>query len=89
MSFTPLNRMAQPETRGRGRPRNDEVRQPEIEAPPIHVDGAVLPCTCPKCGRGMTPRILHRRADGSRDCACGLCGAGFVYTPATVRVKNP
>ena len=87
MTLTPTNRMAIQETRGRGRPRDAEERQDPAEAVTVVLNDAVLPCICPKCGRGMTPRVLRRRTDGVRDCACGLCGAGLEYTPASIRPK--
>ncbi len=49
------------------------------------VPDVVMPCRCPNCGRGMQPKTLRRRTNGERDCACSLCGKGFVYAPATVR----
>lgn len=53
----------------------------------------VPPMVCPKCGRGMTPTVERWRKPNSNkvesaDCKCTLNGCGFVYTPATVRVKG-
>lgn len=53
----------------------------------------VPPMVCPKCGRGMTPRVERwRKPNGDKvevaDCKCTLNGCGFVYTPASVRVKE-
>ena len=90
MTIIPQNRMAEPQARGRGRPSNSEVsdRQPAVEAQMVVVPDNVLPCICPKCGRGMQPRVIRKRPDGVRDCTCALCGKEFEYTPATIRPKG-
>ncbi len=85
MNHQPPNRMAMPETRKQGRPPASQPPQPEVEAPPVMVDDAILPCKCPNCGRGMQPRVVRRRPTGERDCTCALCGQAFIYRPATVR----
>lgn len=87
MTIEPLNRMAEPEKRGRGRPPKSEERPPAVEIDTVVVPDRVLPCNCPRCGRGMQPRTVRRRPDGVRDCTCSLCGKGFEYVPAQIRAK--
>lgn len=87
MTIIPQNRMADPEKRERGRPPKSEERPPATEAETVIVADSVMPCTCPKCGRGMQPRVIRKRPDGIRDCRCQLCGREFEYTPAKVRPK--
>lgn len=87
MTITPQNRMAEPEQRKQGRPLKSEERPAPVEAETVLVPDRVMPCICPKCGRGMQPRVLHRRQNGVRDCACKLCGKEFEYFPAMIRPK--
>lgn len=85
MTIEPTNRQANPKKRGPGRPKKTEPKEPEVEAV---LDGParVPPLICPKCGRGMQPKVRRKRPDGVRDCVCTLCGRGFAYTPPRVRL---
>ncbi len=69
-----------------GRPANSPT--PEVvEAPPVMVEDAILPHHCPFCGRGQTPRIMRKEPSGERHVSCKLCGKGYIYSPATIRLK--
>lgn len=87
MTLQPQNRMADTEKRGRGRPPKEAERPPAVEAETVVIPDRVLPCMCPKCGRGQQPRTVRRRPNGIRDCSCALCGKEFEYIPAMVRSK--
>lgn len=85
MTSDPLNRMAT--RRERGRPKDDDKGPPAVEAQPVLLLDSVPPLVCPKCGRGMQPKVMRKRPNGERDCACTLCAREFVYTPPRVREK--
>ncbi len=96
MNHPPLNRMAQPETRGRGRPASSPLpatipTTPNPGVPPeLKVVALVNP---PCCGRAQdrAPRVERWRTlpDAVRvaDCICPMCGARYVDTPAQARRK--
>jgi hypothetical protein len=68
------------------------VPKPQQEAIVDTTIRQVPPMVCPKCGRGMTPKVLRWRKPNadkveSADCACTLSGCEFLYTPASVRIK--
>lgn len=72
--------------RRRGRPPKEQ-RPPAttVEAMPVVLPiRHVPPLNCPKCGRGMVPRV--QRWDGAvANCLCSLCAGRFDYTPPQVR----
>jgi transcription elongation factor Elf1 len=83
----PMNRMEQP--RKRGRPSNADLaaragETQESDALPVVLDRHVPPLNCPKCGRGMDPRVTKWH-NGAAYCQCRLCGGHFQYTPPKVR----
>lgn len=80
------NRIAKPQ----GRPPNYEKQAP-TEAVPDLTQRHVPPLVCPKCGRGMTPRVERWRSDAIgtfADCICVLTNCKFIYRPAETRVKS-
>lgn len=67
-----------------GRPPASVPKQPVQEAVIDPTQRKVPPLVCPKCGRGMTPRVAGWHG-GTASCICSLTGCRFTYTPATVR----
>lgn len=84
--------------RTNARPAGDEggasrPLQPQQPAVADLTQRQVPPIICPKCGRGMTPRVERWRPPNGNgieaaDCQCSLNGCSFVYTPASVRIKE-
>ena len=85
---TSNNRMAEPQTRGPGRPSQSNPIQPQKDAEIAAITGKYVPAlNCPTCGRGMTPRVERWLPNGDAACMCSLSGCRFVYTPPKVRAK--
>ena len=83
---TDIKNRTAPSERNRGRPPESEPRQPERVAKIDLTQETVPPLTCPKCGRGMTPRVERWSPCGEAYCVCQASGCRFVYRPATTRV---
>lgn len=73
--------------RKQGRPPASEPRSPAEEAVIDTTQRHVPPLVCPKCGRGMTPRVERWEQNGEAACLCTLSNCRFLYRPAMVRVK--
>lgn len=86
MPAEPLNREIPP-SRPPGRPPASVPKQPEKDALPDATQRHVPAQSCPKCGRGMTPKVERWELNGEASCICTLSGCRFNYRPASVRVK--
>lgn len=77
--------------RAPGKPRKNDGPPTIEEAQPVVIASMVPALICPNCRRGMQPRVLRinrGRDDGSRDCACSLCGKAFTYTPPRISMRE-
>jgi hypothetical protein len=84
MEDSPENRMAEPRRRGRP-PKSANVPTEQFDALPVVLEFRhVPPLNCPKCRRGMAPRVL-RWTGNTAMCSCALCGGRFDYDPPKVR----
>ena len=73
--------------RKQGRPPASEPRMAAEEARVDTTQRHVPPLVCPKCGRGMTPRVERWETSGEASCICTLSNCRFLYRQAMVRVK--
>jgi hypothetical protein len=94
MTQLPFNRMATPDTRGRGRPpKTVPMAEPQPTRPNPAALQVLADASPPCCGRAQdtAPRVERWRTvtDGMKvaDCICPMCGGRYVYTPAQSRRK--
>lgn len=96
MTITPQNRMAEQQTRGRGRPPSSPLLAtvPVAPNPEVPAPLKVLALTAPPCcGRAQdrAPKVERWRTlpDGVRvaDCVCPMCGGRYVHAPEQARKK--
>ncbi len=83
----PMDEQAPSEDGGlpQGRPPSDAPPLIHETAQPVLLFDVVPALRCPRCGRGMQPRVLRRRKGSEiRECACSLCGQAFLYTPPVI-----
>lgn len=61
-----------------GRPTKAELAARPEATPliPAEVKIVSVGCICPRCGRGMVPKVL-RGTNDIRYCRCTLCGGEF------------
>ena len=68
-------------------PVSKAAADPQPAEAEVADDGVSVAVRCPRCGRRHTLQIQRRRLSEERDCVCPCSPLGFIYRPATVRVK--
>jgi DNA-directed RNA polymerase subunit M/transcription elongation factor TFIIS len=83
------DRMEQP-NRKRGRPKKGDQRTEYQEVVDVVIPDRVPGMVCPKCGRGMVPRIERHAHTAEKGrtvyCMCTMCGCRFEYRPPMTRI---